>query len=257
MIYAVKAFFKETSESDYQIVSEGGKMGIFYSKTCREIVPLSYDNILPCEKNLFIVYQCGKIGAFRLQEHRVCWVAECVYDTLDTNAEHLFFANANSIRYYHAPSTTVRDFIELITDEAFIYAKDERFWYIIAMENGTVLYQKEYFDCSFSCFVFLGYGEKGPVFYDASYSSFLYPCEQGYRQYPDLFDYPIRVNHVNVANVTEGERGIGLIDSLGNQIFQNEYDSLHVELKITAVNKEKSVEKIITVPQNAFQKRLP
>ncbi len=252
MLYTIKSHLEDSQESDYQIVSERGKMGIYYSKISRRIVPLSYDNILPCGKNQFIVYQQGKIGAFRLMEHRVCWIAECVYDMLDTTGENLFFSKDNSIRYYHTLSETVRDFIELATDEAFIYAKDERFCYIIAMENGKVIYQKEYADYSSSCFCFIGYGEKGPVFYDASYSSFLHPDKQGYREYHDLFDYPIQVNHVNVANVTEGEGGIGLIDSLGNQILPNQYDFLNVELKITVVNGEETTEKIIAIPKHAF-----
>lgn len=256
MVYTVKSFWKESEKSDYQIVSERGKMGIFYPKIRRRIVPLSYDNILPCGKNLFIVYQCGKIGAFRLQEHRVCWVAECVYDTLDANAEHLFFSNANSIRYYHTLFKTVWDFTELATDEEFIYAKDKQFLYIIAMDSGKVIYQKKYADYNSSCFFFLGYGEMGPVFYDAGYSSFLYPDKQGYREYQDLFDYPIRINHVNVCNVTKGEGGFGLIDSSGNQILPNQYDILNAELKITAMNQEETMEKIITIPENAFQEWL-
>ena len=72
--------------------------------------------------------------------------------------------------------------------------------------------------------------------------------------YNGLFNNPIIVNGQNILNVTECENGIGVIDCFGNTVMENKYDSVHVELKLTATNKTETATKIISFSKNIFQK---
>ena len=92
------------------------------------------------------------------------------------------------------------------------------------------------------------------MFYDARYSTYLYPQEGEYNVYKEIFNHPIVINRQNVCNITEGENGIGVIDSYGKLIIENQYDSVKVELKITAINKKEKVQKIIPFQKDAFEK---
>jgi len=149
---------------------------------------------------------------------------------------------------------SLSEFVEIVENGPFRYCKDEKYQYIIKRETDEVIYKKEYTQYSQSCFCYCGNTEKGPVFYDARYSTYLYPENNGYKVYNELFNYPIVVNGQNVMNITEGDGGVGVIDALGNEILKNQYDSLTVELKITARQGDKTSEKTIPFSKNNFEK---
>ena len=55
------------------------------------------------------------------------------------------------------------------------------------------------------------------------------------------------MNKCNIANIIDGENGIGIIDSFGNPVTENEYDEISLEIKVTAKNKKEHIEKIIEI----------
>jgi len=62
----------------------------------------------------------------------------------------------------------------------------------------------------------------------------------------------LRSNEQHMAQAKE--HGIGMIDSEGNSIVENNYEEIIVEFKITAKRKNERIEKIIKIPDNAFTK---
>ena len=44
-------------------------------------------------------------------------------------------------------------------------------------------------------------------------------------------------------NIIEDENGVGVIDSFGNTIIENNYDKIQFEINITAVNKNEGIMK--------------
>lgn len=254
MLYTRRNIVRSKDLDYVQIISDSGKMGIINLMDNSYILPLEYDNVFVYGEDAFVVHRRGKIGAIRIEDNKLYWIAECEYDTLDTVGHDLIFCNDKVVRYYNAVLKSAQDFIDITVDVPFLYCKDADYQYILFGELGEIIYKKQYTSYSESCFCFCGYTDKGPVFYDASYSSYLYPKEKGYQAYHDLFNYPIIVNDCNIANITEGEQGIGLIDSYGNHILSNNYNSITAELKITVVNTDEKTEKIISIPQCIFEK---
>ena len=136
----------------------------------------------------------------------------------------------------------------------YLYGYDENYQYIIHQESGKIVYKKELNKYNKSYYVYCGECEKGAVFYDTSFSTIIYPTDEGYMPYEYLLNHPVIINKHNVMNIIDGEKGIGIIDSEGNSIIANNYDEITVELKITAKNKNERVEKIIKIPDNTFTK---
>jgi len=67
-------------------------------------------------------------------------------------------------------------------------------------------------------------------------------------------DGKIITSALTFLNITEDENGLGLIDSFGNTIIENTYDSLNIELTITAVKGNKKEQKIIPFQRFNFEK---
>ena len=121
-------------------------------------------------------------------------VADCQYDTLSNAGHDLFFSNDTGIRYYNALTKQTRDFTDVNTEEyPCIYCKDETHQYILYGETGEEIYKKEYSQYSKSCFTCCGMTEQGPVFYDARYSSYLYPENGSYKMYSGIFNNPFMI----------------------------------------------------------------
>lgn len=136
----------------------------------------------------------------------------------------------------------------------YLYCRDELYQYIISSETGEVVYKREYAAYSKAQLRFCGNTEKGPAFYDARYSTYIYPDGDGYKVDGRIFVCPIVINSVNTVNITQGENGMGLADSFGKQIMENCYDRLRLELKITAFNCQENTEKTIPLFENSFEK---
>ena len=92
------------------------------------------------------------------------------------------------------------------------------------------------------------------MFYDTTFSTYIYPTDNGYKPYEYPLNHPVIVNKHNVINIIDGENGIGIIDSEGNSIVENNYEEIIVEFKITAKRKGERIEKIIKIPDNTFTK---
>lgn len=254
MLFTKRNILKNSSSNKLKIISDSGMMGIINSTDNSCILPVEYDNVFIYGADVFVVHKKGKIGAVMVESEKVCFIAECEFDTLDTFGHDLIFSNDQKVRYYNSATKKSLDFIDIVVDFPCLYCKDERFQYILYGEQGEIIHKKEYTSYSESCFCHCGETDKGPVFYDARYSTYLYPTEDGYKVYKELFNHPIIINRRNVANITEGENGIGLIDSYGNPILDNRYDSIKVELKITAIKGERAENKIIPFSKNTFEK---
>lgn len=254
MLFNIRNFFYNTTHQYLKIVSENGRFGIKNTDKNEFVIPMEYDNIFIYGINLFVLYKKGKIGAVRIDTEEPIVIADCVYDVVETFGHDLIFVKDSGTRYYNATTKEIRDFKDVLIETPFLYCKDEKYQYILYGELGKIIYKKEYTSYSESCFCFCGNTDKGPVFYDARYSTYLYPTEEGYKVYKELFNHPIIINRRNVVNISEGEDGVGLIDSCGNPILNNGYDSIKVELKITAVKGEKAENKIIPLPKDTFEK---
>ena len=254
MLFSIGNTFEKSGLNSIKFVSDKEMMGIKNLTDNLCVLPIEYDNIYMYGKNVFVVHKKGKIGAVRIETDKVCFIAECEYDMLDTFGHDLIFSSGKKVRYYNSVTNIVRDFVDIIVETPFLYCKDEKYQYILYGESGREIYKKEYTSYSESCFCFCGNTEKGPVFYDARYSTYLYPTKDGYKVYEEIFNHPIVVTGQNICNITEGENGIGVIDSYGKLIIENQYDSVKVELKITAINKNEEVQKIIPFQKKAFEK---
>ena len=253
MLFTVRNRLKNKMLDKLEIMSDGKMMGIVNrdDKSC--ILPFEYDNVFVYGEDIFVLHKKGKIGAVRIEED-VSFIAECEFDTLDSLGHDLIFCNDEKVKYYNSVLKSARNFIDIIVDIPFLYCKDEQYQYILYGESGKEIYKKEYTSYSKSCFCFCGNTERGPVFYDARYSSYLYPTEDGYKMHEEIFNHPIVVNRQNVLNITEGENGVGVIDSYGKTIIENKYDSVKLELKITAVKGNVTEQKIIPFQKCAFEK---
>lgn len=104
------------------------------------------------------------------------------------------------------------------------------------------------------CCFFCGETKNGPVFYNARYCTYFYPQNNVYKFYDGLFNHPIIINRYNVINISEGDEGIGVINSFGTHILENEYDEINVELKITATKNNAVEEKTIPFLEKTFKK---
>lgn len=253
MLFLRRGCFERKALKRLKIVSEKGFMGVIREDgAC--VLPLVYDNVFVYGEDVLVMHQKGKIGAVRVVAEAVLPIAECEFDTLEALGHDLIFCNDQKVRVYFARSKAVSDFVDLVAEPPFLYAKDKKFQYILLGETGKALYQKAYTTYSESCFCFCGQTDKGPVFYDARYSTYLYPEGDGYKVYREIFNHPIIMNRRNVCNITEGEKGIGMIDSYGNVIVKNQYDSIQVELKITAMKGNETEQKRIPFQRLAFEK---
>ena len=246
---------KDSDTDNLIIVSTNGKKGIFNCFSGKYLVRAEYDRIFFHCDDIWILQKQGKIGAIQTAGEHFRFLAECKYDMLNTVGSDLIFRNGEIVRYWNTSQNRGMDFLELVWEPPFFYGKDHKKQYILSAESGLVIYQTAYTSGHEACFCFLGNTMKGPIFYDARYSTYLYPGEDGYRAYPDLFYHAVIVNGWNTGNLTEGEGGLGFMDSYGNPILSNYYDVIRIELKLTAVNKEEKVEKIISIPKNSFEKR--
>lgn len=253
MLFNIRKVFYDNTHQYLKIVNNSGRFGIENTDKDEIVIPLEYDNIFIYGTNLFVLYKKGKLGAVRIDEEPIV-IADCTYDVIETFGHDLIFSSNQKVRYYNSVTNAVRDFAEIIVETPFLYCKDERHQYILYGELGKEIYKKEYTSYSESCFCFCGNTEKGPVFYDARYSAYLYPAEDGYKVYEELFNHPIIINRKNVCNITEGENGIGVIDSYGNVIMENKYDSVKAELKITAIKENETEQKIIPFQKEVFEK---
>lgn len=244
--------FGENSLKNIKIV-KNQKYGIMNESTNTYILPEEYDNIFLYGINIFALYQNGKIGLCKVENENVDIICECEYDVVDNYNHDLFLSNDNKTCYFNSTTQQTMCFKEVSVDGSYLYVCDENYQYIIKQETGQVIHKKKYTDYSKSCYVYCGESKQGAVFYDTRYSTYMYPTDKGYRQHENPLNHPVIVNRQNVTNIMYGEKGVYLIDSLGNRIIENEYNSVKIELKITAINDNEKIEKIIPIPNNVFE----
>lgn len=245
--------FGESLPKNIKIV-KNKKYGIMNESDNTYILPEEYDNIFLYGINAFALHKNGKIGLCRIEDEKLVILCECKYDVIDNYNHDLFLSNDNETLYFNSNTKEIRIFKEIVTDTMYLYGYDEDYQYIIHQESGKVVYKKELHKYNKSYYVYCGESEKGAVFYDTSFSTIIYPTDEGYMPYEYPLNHPVIVNKHNVMNIIDGENGIGIIDSEGNSIIENNYDEITVELKITAKNKNERVEKIIKIPNNTFTK---
>ena len=245
--------FGENSLKNIKIV-KNQKYGIMNELSNTYILPEEYDNIFLYGINIFALYKNGKIGLCKIDDEKVDMICQCEYDVIDNYNHDLFLSKDNETLYFNSNTKEIRIFKEVITDTMYLYGYDENYQYIIHQESGKIVYKKELNKYNKSYYAYCGETEKSTVFYDTTFSTYIYPTDNGYKPYEYPLNHPVIVNKYNVINIIDGENGIGIIDSKGNRIIENNYDKITVELKITAKNKNELVEKIIKIPDNNFTK---
>lgn len=247
MLYIIRNKVFEYCTSDNLKIVNNVKYGIVNTFDNTYIVNEEYDNIFLYGNNLFILYKNGKVGMCRINDNDAEMVCKCEYDIVDNINHNLFFSNDSITRYYNSNNGCVMDFDEITIDIPYMYCYDKEYQYIICEDTGEVIYKKAYSEYSKSCFIYYGDTDKGAVFYDARYSMYLYPADNGYKYYQYPINESIIINRHNICNIAENEKGIGVIDSFGNAIIDNYYDEISVEIKITAKNNHERVEKSISI----------
>ena len=254
MLYTVRnRAFEESTSKNLKIVNDE-KYGIINTLDNTYLIPKEYDNIFLYGANTFVLYKNGKIGLCRIDDFQTDIIAKCEYDVIDTFNHNLFLSNDKGTRYYNSQTKQMQDFKEVILDTPYLYGYDEECQYIIHQESGVVLHKRKYNKYNKSYYVYCGDTDKGAVFYDSTFSTYLYPTEKGYKPYENPLHHPVIVNKYNVVNIVDGENGIGIIDSFGNAVMENKYDEISLEIKVTAKNKNERIEKIIEIPKGKFDK---
>ena len=254
MLYTVRnrAFGNNTSDSLKIVHNE--KYGIINSNDNTHIINEEYDNIFLYGINTFVLYQNGKVGMCKIEDNQANILCKCEYDIVDNLNHNLFFSNDCGIRYYNSITGKIMDFDEITINISYMYCHDKEYQYIIHEETGEIIYKRKYNTYNESCYVYYGDTDRGAVFYDAVYSMYLYPGKNGYTYYQDPINESIVVNQRNICNIAESENGIGVIDSFGNTIIENSYDEIFVEIKITAKNQHKCIEKIIPLSKEIYRR---
>lgn len=254
MLFTVRnKAFEESTSKNLKIV-KGKKYGIINTLDNTYLVPEEYDNIFLYGVNTFVLHKKGKIGLCRIDDFQAVIICKCEYDVIDTFNHDLFLSNDNGTRYYNSQTKEIRDFKEVILDTPYLYGYDEEYQYIIHQESGAVIHKRKYNKYNKSYYVYCGDTDKGAAFYDSTFSTYFYPTENGYKPYEYPLYHPVIVNKCNVINIVDGENGIGVIDSFGNTVTENEYDEISLEIKVTAKNKKEHIEKNIEIPKGKFNK---
>ena len=143
---------------------------------------------------------------------------------------------------------------DVYVEPFYVYGHDDDYSYIIDGKLKKVIYTTKYEQGYLPQPEFAGKTENGPAFFDSRYSTYIYPCNDGYRVTEDIVLVPVRVNDINVINVTQGEFGIGVEDSLGKKILENCHDEIEIELKVILKKGNSVTEKTIPLFQNNFEK---
>lgn len=256
MLFTVRnKIFGGLTAKNLQIVKDE-KYGIVNQIDNSYLIPKEYDNIFLYGVNTYVLHKNGKIGLCRIDEEngrfKPVIICECEYDVIDSVNHNLYFSNDNIIRCYNSYTKQTRDFKEVSVYSPYLYACDETYQYVIYEETGELIFKKKYTDYSKSCYAYCGNTDKGAVFYDARYSTYLYPTDKGYKIYKHLFNNPIIINRNNVINIVESDNGMGVIDSFGNSIIDNEFKEIRLELKVTAISKDNKTEKTVVFPDNIY-----
>lgn len=213
-----------------------------------------YDNAIPCNYNMFIVYKSGKIGLCKTENGESKIVCDTEYDLIDCVEDNLLLSNHKHIFYYNLHTAASKQFTEVEIEDPYIYACDKEYQYIIHQDSTETVYQRRYTEHNKSWFKFCGNTDKGPVFYDYHNAIYIYPSEGRHGYYEDDLHHPLIINQENVLNVVLGENGLGIIDSFGNTIIDNDYDEIAVELNLSAANKNSSVKKTVAIRKAKFNK---
>ena len=229
------------------------KYGIMNESTNTYILPEEYDNIFLYGINIFVLYKNGKIGLCKIEGENVNMICLCEYDVIDNYNHDLFLNKDDETLYFNSNTNEIRKFKEVITDTMYLYGYDENYQYIIHQETGMVVYKKELDKYNKSYYAYCGETEKGAVFYDATFSTYIYPTDNEYKHYEYPLNHPVIINKYNVINIIDGENGIEIIDPFGNKIINNECKNVKIELKVTAINDNEKIEKIIPIPNNVFE----
>lgn len=209
-----------------------------------------------CSKsdNIIILNEDGKIGLSKIVNNTTTTIFKCEYDTIEVIEHSFFLLKDNTVYYYNSITDNKNIYKEVVLDLPYFYANDEKYQYIIIIDTGEILYKKKLNKYNKSDYICFGITTKGPVFFDMKNNTYLYPDGNGYSFYPYPINHPIIINGNNVINIVNTENGIGIIDSFGNTLTDDNHENITLELKITALNKENRMEKVIPLPNNIYRR---
>lgn len=254
MLFTVRNnVFGESSLKNIKIV-KNDKYGIMNESDNTHILPEEYDNIFLYGINIFTLYKNGKIGLCRIEDEKAVILCECKYDIIDNYNHDLFLSNDDETCYFNSNTRQTNVFREISTDMRYLYGLDKEYQYIIHQESGKIIYKKKLNKYNKSCYMYCGDSKNGTVFYDFTFSTYLYPTDNGYKPYEYPLNCPIIINKYNVINIVDGEKGIGVITPEGNAVTENKYGEITVELKITAKCEDEYIEKTVSLPNGKFNR---
>ncbi len=254
MMFPGRSIFECSVAHRFEIMSKNGKKGILNPVDNSCVLPAEYDNIFTYVPGVYVLHKEGKIGAVSEEGDKAIFIVPCDFDVMERIGHDLIFCNDKVSEYFNSLTKTVRSFVDIVAEPPFLYCKDEKYQYILFGELGKEIYKKEYNSYSESCFCFCGYSNMGPVFFDTRYSMYIFPSDEGYKAYPELYNHPIVINGRNVANIVESYEGVGVIDSFGNKIADNRHESITVELLITTADHSGTESKVIRCFDGSFKR---
>ena len=184
--------------------------------------------------NIIVVRKKNKVGLSKIENNTVTVIYKCKYDSIDIINYNFFLHKGDTIFYYNSITDKKAIYSEVVLDIPYMYACDKKYQYIIIMATDEIIYKKKLNKYNKSKYIHIGNTDKGCTFYDSKDSTYLYPTENGYTFYNQPVSRSITINDNNIVNIVENENGIGVIDSFGNIIIDNEYDEISFELNIIA-----------------------
>jgi len=267
---------------DFYIVEENGKHGIVVNDMSWILLPLEYEDIsflssFDMEGGNYVVWyklmNSGKFGLFRINytldndlDKIIALLeevfADCEYDSIEEIGDAIVLSKNGLYRYIKVGSDcdsgdTLSDCYKNILkvsnsaiDDKYICVVSEGKYQIINLEyEPKVVFEA---DGEPTRDRFLKYLGSDNFVYNDSTKTTLFLNKFSKQIMYDTIE-PISISDGfwlrNIANIMASERygGVGAIDIYGNVLFENEYDSVTYELKLTASKNGEKTEAIIPI----------
>ena len=233
-------------------ISIGKTEDMYYLEVNGKKTGQNCENIFLYGENLFVLVSGGKFGAVQYDDNlNKIWSMPCVYDTLDEYWHDLVFSKENEIIYYNAVTKNWTKLRDLIMDERFVYGEDEKTCLIIEKSTGKLIWREDKNNAKFvdkPCFAFCGNVCGNPLFFDVTNGDYIAKMPDGYaRQKKPYIVKPIIVNGENIANISENNGKLGIIDFRNGKSISPGWYEAKVELKITLKNGNDTTTEVFNV----------
>ena len=256
-------------ERKLEIRIKDGKYGVVDAAAEHIVIPFKYDNIFLIgsvfnSHQMFILHKAGKIGAIYVNGNNICkWIAPCEYDYFHNCGGNFLFYNHYEARCYFSGSGISKTFLnaEYIEDsERYIFARDDKFYYVLHSDTGKTLWQNSIYDpkydCGVPCLRYMGEVDDLPLFNDYRNSGQIYPNREGVLEYGYMGDVikPIIIGDINIVTIVDWVGVINIRRETYEEIRNDFHDvtELTIELKVNLKKGEHTEERIYQIPNGRF-----